>query len=386
MVRWLEGAVVLPDRVVEHGLVAVDGGRIAGVWDLNASPRPEGPTESNTTRLETGYISPGFIDIHIHGGGGGDFMDADPEAVAAITEAHGRHGTTGMLCTTLTASEEDIIKAIRAAKAAPRRGARIIGFHVEGPFINIKLKGAQNGEFVRVGTTAEVDRIMAEGRPGDVWHFTIAPDIPGHLDVIRHMAAKGAVVSAGHTEATYDQMAAAAEAGVRHATHLYNAMRGLHHREPGTVGAALTLPNMTVELIADGFHIHPASLKVAVAARGADRVILVSDAMRATGLPDGQYSLGVLPVWVKDGQCRLADGTIASSVLTMNKAVKNMVELVGVSLPAAVAMASLNVARLYGLPKGAVAPGLDADLVLLDTDLNVLETIVGGETVYKHHP
>jgi N-acetylglucosamine-6-phosphate deacetylase len=262
---------------------------------------------------------------------------------------------------------------------------RIIGFHVEGPFINIKLKGAQNGEFVRLGTTAEVDRIMAEGRPGDVWHFTIAPDIPGHLDVIRHMAARGAVVSAGHTEATYDQMAAAAEAGIRHATHLYNAMRGLHHREPGTVGAALTLPNMTVELIADGFHIHPASLKVAVAARGADQVVLVSDAMRATGLPDGQYSLGVLPVWVKDGQCRLADGTIASSVLTMNKAVKNMVELVGVSLPTAVAMASLNVARLYGLPKGAIAPGLDADLVLLDADLNVLESIVGGETVYKHH-
>lgn len=383
MVRWLEGALVLPDKVLEHGLVAIDGGRITGVWDLDRSPRPEGQTEETTTRLASGYISPGFIDIHIHGGGGGDFMDADPDAVAAITEAHGRYGTTGMLCTTLTASEEDIIKAIRAAKAAPRRGARIIGFHVEGPFINLKVKGAQNGEFVRQGTTAEVDRIMAEGRPGDVWHFTIAPDMPGHLDVIRHMAGKGAVVSAGHTEATYDQMAAAAEAGVRHATHLYNAMRGLHHREPGTVGAALTLPNMTVELIADGFHIHPASLKVAVGARGADRVVLVSDAMRATGLPDGEYSLGVLPVWVKDGQCRLADGTIASSVLTMNKAVKNMVELVGVSLPAAVAMASLNVARLYGLPKGAIAPGLDADLVLMDADLNVLETIVGGETVFS---
>lgn len=383
MVRWLEGAVVLADRVLEHGLVAIEGSRIAGVWDLEASPRPEGQTEQNTTRLEQGYISPGFIDIHIHGGGGGDFLDGDPEAVAAITEAHSRFGTTGMLATTLTASEVDIIRAIRAAQAAPRRGARILGYHVEGPFINAKMKGAQDERYARIGTTAEVDRIMAVGRPGDVWHFTIAPDIPGHLEVIRHMAAKGAIVSAGHTEATYDQMAAAAEAGVRHATHLYNAMRGLHHREPGTVGAALTLPDLTVELIADGFHIHPAALKVAVAARGADRVILVSDAMRATGLPDGQYSLGVLPVWVKDGQCRLADGTIASSVLTMNRAVKNMVELVGISLPAAVAMASLNPARRYGLPKGAIAPGLDADLVLLDTQLNVLETIVGGETVFK---
>jgi N-acetylglucosamine-6-phosphate deacetylase len=216
-----------------------------------------------------------------------------------------------------------------------------------------------------------------------VWHFTIAPEIPGHLGVIRHMASKGAVVSAGHTACTYAQLAAAAQAGVSHVTHLYNAMSGLHHREPGTVGAALTLPNLTVELIADGFHIHSAALKVAVSARGADRVILVTDATRATGLPDGQYSLGVLPVWVKDGQCRLADGTIASSVLTMNKAVKNMVEIVGVSLPAAVAMAAINPARRYGLPKGAIAPGLDADLVLLDAQLDVAETIVGGETVFS---
>ncbi|MDF2629462.1 MAG: N-acetylglucosamine-6-phosphate deacetylase [Symbiobacteriaceae bacterium] len=382
MVRWLEGAVVLTDRVLEHGLVAVDGSRIGGVWDLSVSPRPQGQTEQTTTRLKAGYISPGFIDIHIHGGGGGDFLDADPEAVAAITETHSRFGTTGMLCTTLTASEADIVGAIRAAKAAPRKGARILGYHVEGPFINARFKGAQDERYARPGTTAEVDRIMAEGRPGDVWHFTIAPELPGHLEVIRHMAARGAVVSAGHTECTYDQLAAGAEAGVRHVTHLYNAMRGLHHREPGTVGAALTLPNLTVELIADGFHIHPAALKVAVAARGAESVILVSDAMRATGLPDGEYSLGVLPVWVKDGQCRLADGTIASSVLTMNKAVKNMVELAGVSLPAAVAMASRNPARRYNLPKGAIAPGLDADLVLLDPELNVLETIVGGETVF----
>jgi N-acetylglucosamine-6-phosphate deacetylase len=383
MVRWLEGAVVLTDRIVEHGLVAIEGGRITGVWDLAASPRPEGQKDGTTTRLEKGYISPGFIDIHIHGGGGGDFLDADPEAVAAITEMHGRYGTTGMLATTLTASEEDLIKSIRAAKAAPRRGAAILGFHIEGNFINIKYKGAQDPRYIRPGNTAEVDRIMAEGRPGDVWHFTVAPEIPGHLDLIRHMTGKGAVVSAGHTEATYEQMAAGVAAGVRHVTHLYNAMRGLHHREPGTVGAALTLPNLTVELIADGFHIHPASLKVAVGARGADRVILVSDAMRATGLPDGEYSLGVLPVWVKDGQCRLADGTIASSVLTMNRAVKNMVDLVGVPLHEAVAMASLNPARLYGLPKGAVAPGLDADLVLMDAELNVLETIVGGETVFQ---
>jgi N-acetylglucosamine-6-phosphate deacetylase len=384
MTRWLEGAVVLTDRVLEHGLVAVDGSRIAGVWDLEASPRPEGLTERTTTRLERGYIAPGYIDLHVHGGGGGDFMDGDPEAVAAITETHARYGTTGLLATTLTASEEAIIKAVRAAKAAPRRGARVLGFHVEGPFINVKMKGAQDERFVRQGTAAEVDRIMAEGRAGDVWHFTVAPEIQGHLEVIRHLAAKGAVVSAGHTDCTYDQLAAGVSAGISHVTHLYNAMRGLHHREPGTVGGALTHPDLTVELIADGFHVHPGALKVAVKARGVERVCLITDALRATGMPDGQYTLGVLPVWVKDGQARLADGTIASSVLTMGRAVRNMVELVGVPLPAAVAMASLNPARREGLEarKGAIAPGLDADLVLLDSKLDVMETIVEGETVY----
>lgn len=380
--QWLKGALVLADRVAENGLLCLEGGRIAGVWDLEQGPAPaDAPRDLPRTE---GFIAPGFLDLHVHGGGGADFMDGDPEAVAVITETHARYGTTGLLATTLTAPEEAILQAIRAAKAAPKRGARVLGFHVEGPFVNIKMKGAQDGRYVRPATPAEADRWLAAGEAGDCWHVTMAPEIDGAPETARHLAERGAVVSAGHTECTYAQLQTAAAHGFSHVTHLYNAMRGLHHREPGTVGAALSLPGFTVEVIADGIHVHPASLAVAVAARGAGQVMLVTDAMRATGMPDGEYLLGELKAIVKDGAARLEDGTLAGSVLTMADAVRNMVRLVGVPLPQAVAMASLNPARRHGLDarKGSIAAGMDADLVLLDRELRVTTTIVGGAVAF----
>lgn len=295
MKRWLKGALILPDRVVPHGLLAWENGKITGVWDLEADAgAPAVPDGAEV--VERGYIAPGYIDIHVHGGGGGDFMDGDPEAVVAITTCHARHGTTGLLATTLTAPEEELIRALRAVKAAPPRGAQILGFHMEGPFINLKFKGAQNPAYVRPASIAEIDRWLAEGRPGDRWHVTLAPETEGALDAIRHLVGRGAVVSAGHTDCTYAQLKAGAEAGLSHVTHLFNGMRGLHHREPGTVGGALALPGVTVELIADGVHVHPASMQVAVRARGTEGVLLVTDAMRAAGFADGEFTLGGLPV------------------------------------------------------------------------------------------
>ncbi|MDB4894292.1 MAG: N-acetylglucosamine-6-phosphate deacetylase [Firmicutes bacterium] len=381
MTRWFKGALILPERVVPNGLLRVEGGQITGLWDLETTAAPAHDPRATTT--VSGYLAPGFIDLHVHGGGG-DFMDCDPEAVAAITQTHARYGTTGLLATTLTAPEERIIAAIRAAKAAPRRGARVLGFHIEGPFVNPKLKGAQDGRYVRLASTAEIDRWMAEGEAGDRWHVTMAPEMEGATAAVQHLAGRGAIVSAGHTDCTYAQLAAAQAAGVRHVTHLYNAMRGLHHREPGTVGGALTLPGLTVELIADGVHVHPASMAVAVGARGADGVLLVTDAMRAAGMGEGEYLLGELKAVVRNGEARLADGTLAGSVLTMADAVRNMVKLVGVPLPAAVAMASRNPARRHGLEarKGALAVGMDADLVLLDQDLRVQATVVAGQAVF----
>lgn len=385
MIRWLEGAVILADEVLEHGLVGIAGGRIVSVSDLERDMRPDLCDPKLVERIAAGYIAPGYIDLHVHGGGGADFMDGDPEAVATITATHARYGTTGLLATTLTASEEAIIKAVRAAKAAPKRGARVLGFHVEGPFINTKVKGAQDERFIRNATVAEIDRLMAEGDEGHRWHITVAPELPGMTEVITHLSRQGAVVSAGHTECTFAQLQAARDAGLRHVTHLFNAMRGLHHREPGTVGGALALPGLSVELIADGIHVHPASMQVAVRARGARQVLLVTDAMSAAGLGEGEYRLGDLPVTVKDGAARLADGTLAGSVLTMATAVRNMVQLVGVPLHEAVAMASLNPAVRHGISrtKGSICPGADADLLLLDADLNVVQTIVEGEVVWS---
>lgn len=383
MREWFKGALILPDRIATNGLLAQEGGKIVGVWDLERESAPQ-PDERRTTVVERGYIAPGYIDLHVHGGGGGDFMDGDPEAVVTITTTHARYGTTGLLATTLTGPEEAIIRAIRAVKAAPKRGAGILGFHVEGPFINGKMKGAQDERYVRPASTAEIDRWMAEGRSDDRWHVTLAPELEGAAAAIRHLASRGAVVSAGHTECTYAQLKEASEAGLQHVTHLFNAMRGLHHREPGTVGGALYLPGVTAEVIADGFHVHPASIAVAVRARGAEQMLLITDAMRAAGLGDGEYLLGELKAFVKNGTARLADGTLAGSVLTMEIAVQNMVRLVGLDIPTAVAMASLHPARRHRLDgrKGSLAVGKDADLLLLDADLSVLATMVGGETVY----
>jgi N-acetylglucosamine-6-phosphate deacetylase len=400
MMHWYKGALILPDRVVANGLLRTEAGRITGLWDLEAEKAPQ-PDPQHLT--EAPFVSPGFMDIHVHGGGGGDFMDGDPEAVVAITECHVKHGTTALLATTLTAPEEQILAAIRAVKAAPKRGTRIVGFHIEGPYINEKWRGAQNPEYVRAADLAEVDRWLAvargatTGAPTDAahsstcscgcndrWHITLAPEIPGHLDAIRGLVERGFVVSAGHTDCTYAQLQAATQVGLSHATHLYNAMRGLHHREPGTVGGALTLPGLTIELIADGIHVHPASMRLAVNARGVDSSLLVTDAMRAAGMPDGEYVLGELKVTVRNGEARLQDGTLAGSLLTMATAVRNMVKLVGLELHQAVQMASLNPARRHGLDAelGSLAVGKRADLVLLDNDLQVESTIVGGQIAH----
>jgi len=380
--HWYRGPIILPDRVIPDGLIEVRGQIIEGLW---ADGLPDHDLAQTTMVPEGGYLSPGFIDLHVHGGGGGDFMDGTMEAAVAITQIHAQHGTTGLFATMMTASEMAIIKGVRAVRAAPRKGAAILGLHFEGPFINKKMKGAQDESYVRQATLTEIDRWLDELGTDYRCHVTLAPEMAGAHEAIQYLLRRGVVVSAGHTDCTYEELQAAVAIGVSHATHLFNAMRPLHHREPGTVGAALTLPGMSVELIADGIHVHPQAMALAISARGLDRVILVTDAMRAAGMPDGEYVMGGQITTVKNGQVRLAGGALAGSILTMAGAVRNLVQMVGVSLPAAVAMASLNPARLHRLDdlRGSIAPGKLADILVLSRELDVVQTVVAGKLVYK---
>lgn len=416
-ILWLQGRLVLPGGICPEGLVEVVGGRIEGVWDLGASHGPDayhaarirGDLPAGGGRLTVdgqevelveagdGYICPGFLDVHVHGGGGADFMDADPEAVLTICRFHAAHGTAALLATTLTAAPAEIVAALAAVRRAAvwtgrtggapaAAGAAVLGFHVEGPFINPEYKGAQDEGHLRLPATAEADSWLAAGGPATaaVWQVTMAPELPGGLAFIRHVTERGMLVNAGHTGCRYAEMAAAVGAGLTGVTHAFNAMRGLHHREPGCVGAAMALPHLRVELIADGHHVHPASMGILIRARGAGEVHLVTDAMRAAGQPEGTYGLGGLTVTVRAGRALLADGTLAGSLLTMDQAVANIHRLVGLPLHTAVHMASLNPARRLGLDgrKGSLAAGKDADITILDRHLQASLTLAGGRVIW----
>lgn len=376
---YLRGNLVLPDRMIERGLLRVEGARITGLWDERSAPNVQ------ADHTLDGYLCPGFVDIHCHGGGGADFMDGTEEAVQAIAAAHGKHGTTSLFCTTLTAPQDRIVAAVTAARMARTEGAQIVGYHIEGPYINVRMKGAQNERYVRPANLEEIDALLDAGGRDRKWHITIAPEIDGHLEAVRYLRAQGFVVSAGHTDATLAQLEAGVAAGVSHCTHLFNAMPPLHHREPGILGGFLTLDGVTIELIADGHHVHPIAMKLAIAARGADQVALVTDAMAAVGMPEGRYELWEQAVIVQDGTARLTEtGGLAGSLLTMDQGVANLVNLVGLDLVTAVRIAATNPARVHGLTnKGSLAVGHDADIAVLGPDLVNQMTIVQGNIVYR---
>lgn len=426
---WLRGRLVTPERVIDDGLLEIEGERIVAVWDLiggapdatsggspgavppafpyrHLLPREagqEGPValpngETAHYRHETGgWLVPGFVDVHVHGGFGGDFSAGDPAGADQACAGHLRHGTTALLATTVTLSPDATLRALEAVRASrfwagdwkrtgrlgSPAGARLVGFHVEGPFINPARKGAQDPAQMRPPDPAEFERWHALC-PACAWVLTLAPELPGALPLIAAAASRGVTISLGHTDATYAQVEAAVAAGARSVTHLFNAMSPLHHREPGAAGAALTLP-LTVEMIADGLHVHLPLLGMVARLKGPDRAVLITDAIQATGMPDGAYNLGRLPIVVEAGVACLADGgSLAGSTLTMDRAVANMVHHAGVELPLAVRMASLNPARLIGLDHllGSLAPGKLADVLLLGPDLKVQRVYQAGRLVH----
>ena len=386
----ISGATVVgADEVWSPGWLAAAGGRIQsmGPGEAPGGVRAEIGALGAVVDGRGGVLLPGFIDVHVHGGDGADAMDADPDGLRRMARFHSRHGVTSFLPTTWSAppdSLEAALSAIAATAGPVDGGATILGAHLEGPWINPARAGAQDPAGIRPPDVAEARRLM-EARPGIVRLVALAPEMPGAAALIIECVGRGVLVSAGHTEAGWEEMLESVRLGVRHVTHTFNAMAGLGHRDPGTVGAALALPELRCELIADGHHVHAGAMAVLGRAKGSAGIILISDAVRAAGLPEGDVDLGGRPAQHCCGAVRLPDGRLAGSVLTLDVALRNFAAATGWGWADLARAAAGNAAEALGLSsKGRLARGLDADLVLLAEESGeVAMTVVGGRVVHR---
>jgi len=343
------------------------------------------PSGAQEIRADGRIAVPGFIDVHIHGAGGHDFMEGKSEACRAVSRKVSEHGTTSLVATTVTASSDDTVRAVEGIAGYMARQhqteearAEILGIHFEGPFISKERRGVHPPEWIQLPSSQTLGRFL-KAAAGNARILTIAPELLGAAPCIDAAREAGLVVSMGHTDATYEQARAAMARGARNATHVYNAMRPFSHRDPGVIGAVLTSPDINAELIADGVHVEEAAMKLLLLAKGVARVILVSDGLSATGMPDGKYMLGNLEVTVSGGVCRNADGVLAGSTLTLDRALRNIVNL-GIALPDAVRTLTLNPASMLGIEfkKGSLRTGADADIVLLDEGLRITNVWARG--------
>lgn len=367
--------IITPTEILENKAVAYNN-TILDIVDMKNIPEDAEIIDGRGC-----YLSPGFIDIHVHGCMGYDTMDEDENAVTEISKGLLETGVTAFLPTTMTMDFSRIYNSLFRIKEAMKNNvyAQILGCHLEGPFLNKKYKGAQDGKYMM---SPDFNKISSY--KDIIKTVTVAPELDGSMEFIKECRRNNIVVSIGHTNATFDEVSAAVKAGASHVTHTFNAMTPLHHRNPGVVGAAMYF-DVTCEMITDNIHLHPAVQKILYNIKGNDRVILVTDAMRACLLKDGEYDLGGQMVNVNGKEARLSDGTIAGSVHTMNNAVKNFIENTGATLSQTVNMASLNPARLLGIEnrKGSIEKNKDADFVLLDDNFNVKKTFVNGRMVYS---
>lgn len=373
------GTVLAADRDLVPGVVVVENGRIARV---TSEPPPR-----DAVSFPDGTLIPGLIDMQVNGGAGVDCLRAGASAYDTLGRYLAATGVTAYLPTIVSAPLEEMRRAGEAAAIAMRRdGAlpEILGMHFEGPYLNPLRRGAHRPQDLR---TPNVDEVAETVRrlEGALRVVTLAPELEGAEAVVRALAGAGILVAIGHTDAAFDEVRAAARWGARMVTHLFNAMRGIHHREPGAAGGALVTPSLALGLIADFAHVHPAVLSLAAHAAGMGRIVLVTDAIAAAGMGRGSFTLGAQTVDVKDGVPRLADGTLAGSVLQLHRAVSNFATATGVSRRDAVQAASRTPARLLGVHrrKGRIAPGMDADLVVLNRDGDVQLTIARGRIAYQ---
>ncbi|WP_206917907.1 N-acetylglucosamine-6-phosphate deacetylase [Alicyclobacillus suci] len=363
----------------KHMDVGIEDGRITTIGEASSSSLVGSAT------IDTGgRLLPGYIDVHVHGGGGAEVMLGTEDAYEQICKIHAQHGTTGLLLTTVTAADEQIERALRNYHPGVQPdGAEILGFHLEGPFICVKKAGAQPKEHIQAPSVEKLQRWM-KASGGTIRYMTLAPDVPDALAVVAEARRMGIKVAAGHSAATYAQAKEGFAAGIESVTHLYNAMSGLHHRDPGLLGAALTTKDVYAELIADRLHVHDAAMQLAFQAKGLDRMMLITDAVMAACMPEGvHFKVSGQRVLVENGAVRLPDGTLAGSTLTLDRAVKNLLDL-GILTPDDVQhVTSLNQARFLSLPHGRLEVGAPANLIAVDAEWNVTHTIVRGRLVYQ---
>ena len=373
------GKLILEDRlaigkdlVIEHGLITeiVEQGKALQGAILDA---------------QGNYVAPGFIDLHTHGSFGVDFTKATSAEIARLQQRLPETGVTAFLATVAGIARDamgNVVEKLQKTREAQTAGAQLLGVHLEGPYLNPARRGMMPTDLLETFDSSQRDLLDHVKPPATM---TLAPELEGAADLIGELNRRGIIASGGHSDVTFEQTVEAVKRGLRHITHLFNAMPPPHHRAPNIVTAALVLDELTVELIVDGYHIAPPVVALVNKAKGVDRIVLVTDASEAAGMPDGDYVLGDVSITVRDGIARTADGALAGSTLTLNRAVKNFMAFTGLEMPQAVRTVTLNPARVLGIQdrKGKLETGFDADLTIFDDDLTIAATVVAGTCVWK---
>jgi N-acetylglucosamine-6-phosphate deacetylase len=386
----LAGTIYTPLEEIHNGVILIEGHRIA---KTGVRGQVKIPSEATIIDNQDRTVVPGFIDIHIHGAAGYDLMEGTPEAVAAVSNHLARHGTTSYAATTVSASMERTLQAarhlgesIRAAQSSRGAdklvGAQPVCLHFEGPFLNVKRRGAHPASQLQKPSVEKLGQLLeASGNTARL--LTLAPELEGALEVLKFARSRGMKVGIGHSNATYEEAERAVDAGATHAIHCYNAMRPFMHRDAGIIGAVLTDDRVSAELICDGIHVEQPAVRLLLKSKGAERVVLVSDSLSAAGMPDGDYRLGSFTVHVAGGVCRTVEGSLAGSTITLDVALRNLAAFTGLTYQQCLPSATINPARILGLEKqkGIIAPRADADLAILDQGFYVTQTYVRGRPV-----
>jgi N-acetylglucosamine-6-phosphate deacetylase len=389
-VEIFNGRLITPGGIIEGGHLLVEQNRIlalGGGKDLG--------TDAIKIDARGNFISPGFIDIHVHGGGGYDFMDGNETAFLQIANTHARYGTTSMLPTTLSGSRENLLDTLNAYESASKKnesGSQFLGMHLEGPYFAMNQRGAQDPKYIRNPNRTEYEDILNHFPFISRW--SVAPELPGALDMGRELHSRGILTSIAHTDAIYEEVLGAMASGYSLVTHLYSAMSGVTRRKAmrfaGVIESAFLIDELDVEIIADGVHLPAPLLKLVFKIKGPDRTALITDAMRAASMPAGESVLGHyqtgLKVIIEDEVAKLPDrSSFAGSVATADRLVRTMMNVAGISLPDAIKMITSTPARILGLTstKGSLAPGKHADIVIFDDEINIQLTMIGGRIVYR---